>query len=177
VNSMRSPKSVCKVIAPSRTSTKVPRMGHPGTLLRHIGFSDVRAVRSSGSVSAPVFWGVRNRGRGFGASLSRGVSDRPVRRGYHGPFRRRWFWVLSCLLLVAGAILAALGRILEPLAGNRPPLAPPTSSPSKAPLSRVSSSSPLSCRVCTTLRWCHSGVRKPWRKNGTPLFSYVLQEF
>jgi hypothetical protein len=32
-----------------------------------------------------------------------------------------WFWVLACLLLVMGAVLAALGHFLEANTGDRPP--------------------------------------------------------
>jgi Flp pilus assembly protein TadB len=39
--------------------------------------------------------------------------------GLMGLFTAGWFWVLACLLLVVGAILAALGHVLESTGGSR----------------------------------------------------------
>lgn len=41
--------------------------------------------------------------------------------GVMGLLAASWFWVLACLLLVMGAVLAVLGHILEPNPGDRPP--------------------------------------------------------
>jgi hypothetical protein len=39
--------------------------------------------------------------------------------GFMGLFVVAWFWVLAWLLLVVGAVLAALGHFLGPRAGDR----------------------------------------------------------